>query len=177
MSWRFLASSTPSALSQSSAASAFKSAANRITGAYNDCGLADNVSATHAYLGSTSTAIGVTNTGSCGTSDKVNVVGFGTLPSGYLGMTCWRTMSSTVFEADLKLNKAYYHWYTSKPSSCSAKWSVTAAATHEFGHLYGLAHVSETYHPSLTMSPIIKACQASEATLGLGDVRGLNSLY
>lgn len=177
VSWRFLASSTPSGVSQSSAASAFRSAANRITGAYNDCGLADSVSATNAYLGTISTAIGVTNTGSCATSDKNNVVGFGSLPSGYLGMTCFRTMSSTVFEADMKLNKAYYHWYTSKPSPCSARWSVTAAATHEFGHLFGLGHVSETYHPSLTMSPIIRACQSSEATLGLGDVRGLNSLY
>jgi predicted Zn-dependent protease len=64
-----------------------------------------------------------------------------------------------------------------KPSTCSSRFSVEAVATHEFGHAFGLGHVSETYHPSLTMSSVIRACQGSESTLGLGDVRGLNALY
>jgi predicted Zn-dependent protease len=105
------------------------------------------------------------------------VVGFGTPPSGYLGMTCWWTMSGIIFESDMRLNKAYYHFYVNKPSSCSNRYSIEAVATHEFGHAFGLAHVSETYHPSLTMSTVIRSCQASESTLGLGDVRGLNALY
>jgi predicted Zn-dependent protease len=70
-----------------------------------------------------------------------------------------------------------YHFYVNKPSSCSNRYSIEAVATHEFGHAFGLAHVSETYHPSLTMSTVIRSCQASESTLGLGDVRGLNALY
>jgi hypothetical protein len=105
------------------------------------------------------------------------VVGFGTPPSGYLGMTCWWTMSGIIFESDMRLNKAYYHFYVNKPSSCSNRYSIEAVVTHEFGHAFGLAHVSETYHPSLTMSTVIRSCQASESTLGLGDVRGLNALY
>jgi Matrixin len=174
--WSFQASSTPS-MSQSSAATTLKSAANHITSGYNSCGLADNIGATNSYLGTTSTGSGISTSAGCTGTDGKNVVSFGTLPNGYLGMTCWWSMSSTTFEADVKLNKAYYQWYMSKPSVCAATWSVNAAATHEFGHVFGLAHVSETYHPTLTMSTTIWACQGSESTLGLGDVKGLNSLY
>jgi predicted Zn-dependent protease len=57
------------------------------------------------------------------------------------------------------------------------KYSVEGVGTHEFGHAFGLAHVSESSHPALTMSPVIQACQASETTLGLGDIQGLEAKY
>ena len=176
-SWWFQSGSTPSAFTASAAAGAFKRAIGHISGAYNNCSLADRVSATQTYMGATSRATNITSSASCGSRDSKNVVGFGTLPNGYLGMTCWWTMNGAPVEADLKLNKAYYRWYVTKPSTCSSRWSVETAATHEFGHLFGLGHVSETYHPNLTMSPVIRACQSSEVTLGLGDVRGLEALY
>jgi hypothetical protein len=175
--WRFASATTPSNLTVSGAEGSLKSAANHITNGYNNCGLADNISATNAYLGRTSSAPNITNSAGCSTSDGKSVVGFGALPKGYLGMTCWWTMNGVPTEADLKLNKYYYRWYVSKPSSCSSMWSIKGAATHEFGHIFGLGHVSETYHPKLTMSPTIYSCQGSESTLGLGDIRGLNSLY
>jgi predicted Zn-dependent protease len=92
-------------------------------------------------------------------------------------MTCWWTYNGRVVESDVKLNKAYYRWYINRPYGCYRKWSIEAAATHEFGHVFGMGHVSEGYHGALTMSPIIKACQSSETTLGLGDVVGLRALY
>ena len=68
-------------------------------------------------------------------------------------------------------------WIVNIGGDCRSKYSVEAAATHEFGHAFGLGHVSESLHPALTMSPVIAACQSSETTLGLGDVRGLEAKY
>ncbi len=175
--WRFRASSRPKGFSSSGVAAALVRAVTNITHGDNNCGLSDAISATAWYRGTTSRAPNISSGGGCGGRDGYNVVGFGTLPSGYLGLTCWWTYSGRVVETDIKLNKAYYHWYINRPSGCSYKWSIEAAATHEFGHAFGLAHVSEKYHPSLTMSPLIKACQSSEKTLGLGDVLGLRSIY
>jgi hypothetical protein len=177
MAWYFYAASTPTNLTQSGAATAFRNAANHITGAYNNCSLADNVGATNSYLGYTSKAQNISSTGGCGARDGVSVVGFRGLPSGYLAVTCWWSMNGATIEADMALNKAYYKWYTTKPSTCSSMWDTETTATHEFGHAFGLAHVSQTYHPTLTMHPVMMACQQQERTLGLGDIRGLEYLY
>ena len=63
------------------------------------------------------------------------------------------------------------------PSGCSNRYGVEAVATHEFGHVFGLGHVSETNHPTLTMSTAAGACSNAPYSLGLGDVRALRSLY
>ena len=177
LNWRFKASSRPKGWSSSGTAAVLARAASNITNGRNDCGLPDAISATNLYRGTTSRAPNIGSGGGCRGRDGYNVVGFGTLPSGYLGLTCWWTYNGRIVEADIKLNKAYYHWYIKRPSGCTRKWSVEAAATHEFGHAFGMAHVSEASHPSLTMSPVIKACQSSEKTLGWGDLRGLQSQY
>jgi hypothetical protein len=175
--WRFQASSRPKGFNAAGTAYALRRAAFNIVAGDNNCGLSDLISATHWYRGTTSRRPNISSGGSCLSRDRVNTVGFGTLPSGYLGMTCWWIYDGRVVEADIKLNKAYYRWYINRPSGCYRKWSIEAAATHEFGHAFGLGHVSEGQHASLTMSPIIKACQSSEKTLGLGDVVGLRALY
>ncbi|HEY3211230.1 MAG TPA: matrixin family metalloprotease [Actinomycetota bacterium] len=175
--WRFQASSRPNGFSASGTADAFRRAALNIVRGDNNCGLPDAISASQWYRGTTSRAPNISSGAGCLGRDGYNVVGFGTLPSGYLGMTCWWTYNGRIVETDVKLNKAYYRWYINRPSGCSYKWSIEAAATHEFGHAFGLGHVSEAQHPSLTMSPVIKACQESEKTLGLGDVVGLKALY
>jgi hypothetical protein len=175
--WRFRAGSRPKGWSSTGTAAALARAANNITNGRNNCGLADAIGATNSYRGTTSSAPNISPGGRCRGRDGRNVVGFGTLPSGYLGMTCWWSYNGRIVEADIKLNKAYYHWYLKRPSGCTRRWSVEAAATHEFGHAFGMAHVSESLHPRLTMSPIIRACQSSERTLGWGDLRGLQAQY
>jgi hypothetical protein len=175
--WYFYAASRPKGSDTTRVASALRRGADNIVTGHNTCGLPDLIGARHAYQGTTSRAPNISSSAWCKGRDGRNVVGFGTLPSGYLGMSCWWTYGGKVVEADILLNKAYYRWYINRPWGCRGKWSIPAAATHEFGHVFGLGHVSESAHPGLTMSPYIRACQSSETNLGLGDVLGLRSLY
>ncbi|HXF57504.1 MAG TPA: matrixin family metalloprotease [Actinomycetota bacterium] len=174
--WYFQARSTPSYLSASAAEATFRTAVRSVVHARNDCGLAVDVGARSLYRGRTGAAPNISSSGTCTQRDGRNVVGFGKLPSGYLGLSCWWASGSMV-EADMKLNSAAFRWVTSVPAGCRDRWHVGAVAAHEFGHIFGLAHVSEKAHPNLTMSQRIRPCQASELTLGLGDVRALRSLY
>ena len=175
--WYYKASSTPDGISDSDAEGALRRAGDNITHADNDCGLSDKVSATIAYQGTTSKGTNIGSDGGCNAKDGKNVAAFGDLPSAYLGITCWWSRNGSNTESDLKLNKTDYGWYINKPNNCSGKWGVESAATHEFGHVFGLLSVSESLHPALTMSMIIGACQGSEKTLGLGDIDGLQALY
>ena len=176
-SWYFNGASTPSGISQAAAAGALKAAANNITTANNDCSLPDLVSAKNAYKGTTTLTPNISDAASCLSSDGKSVIGFGTLPSTYVGYTCWWTVGNSTVEADIKLDKAHYTWYVTKPAGCSNEWDVQAVATHEFGHAFGLGDLSEATHGNLTMSTVINACQNSEDTLGLGDVLGLQAKY
>jgi hypothetical protein len=107
------------------------------------------------------------------------VAGFGTLPSGSLGMTCVSYVPQDgrekPMESDTRVNKARYRW-TTRPQarSCHGSYDLESTISHERGHTFGLGHVSETYHPNLTMSPDTKGpCRSSKRTLGRGDVLGL----
>jgi len=181
--WWFRASTVPSGYDAGNVETALRRGVQHITNSYNNCGLGDAVSATAAYQGRTSTATNIVSTTSsvtCGKNDGKNVVAFGALPSQYLGITCyWYDGNKHAIEADVKLNGAYHKWFTGNavPSGCSNRFSIESTATHEFGHVFGLAHVSESSHGNLTMSPVMGPCTMSPATLGKGDVLGLRSLY
>ena len=176
MSWSFKASSTPAALSRDAARRAIKTGAAHITQAFNDCGRADQVSATSRLAGSTSLSPNIGSNSTCHSPDGHNVVGFGDLSGSQLGLTCWWFRGSTTVEADIKLNKRDFSW-TTTVAGCSDQYVVQAVATHEFGHAFGLAHVSEANHGNLTMSTSMFACDNSPSTLGLGDMLGLEVRY
>ena len=169
-------STAPSGVSSDAAVSALRAAATNVIRGDNDCGISANITATAAYQGSTTSSANISTSGGCGSSDGRNVVDFGTLPSGYLALTCWWTNGSSTIESDVRLNKSNYGWVISS-SGCSNKFVIEGVATHEFGHVFGMGHVSESTHGKLTMSPTMYACQNSESTLGLGDVRGLEAKY
>jgi hypothetical protein len=175
--WYFNSASTPSGISVTDAVRALRHAASNITRARNSCGLADRVSAQASYLGATARNAGVGSSNSCQASDGRNVVSFGNLAGGTVGYTCWWSSGETTVEADFKLNKHDYGWTVDVGSGCRNKFGIQDLATHEFGHVFGLGHVGEASHGNLTMSPVIRPCQNSETTLGLGDVRGLEALY
>jgi hypothetical protein len=175
--WFFQRGSTPGNMSRRRVTSALRRAAVNITGARNSCGLADRVSATTSYRGRTTRAPDIGAGSGCLARDGRSVVGFGDLRSSDLAYTCWWTQGGRAVEADVKLNRQEYRWTVKIGSGCSGSYSVEAVATHEFGHVWGLGHVSESSHGNLTMSPVIRPCQRSERTLGLGDVRGLEAKY
>lgn len=175
--WRFQASSIPSGITKTGAESALRRAVRNVTSSRNSCGLADRVDARARYLGRTNRRPNIHADAGCGTPDGRSVVGFGKLPPEDLALTCYWTRDHATVEADIVLNKDVYGWTVQIGTLCLAKWSVEAVATHEAGHVFGLGHVTETDHGNLTMSTLILPCQSSEATLGLGDVRGLRQKY
>jgi hypothetical protein len=181
--WRYQSSSKPSYLPGPATLQALRDAAVNITHATNLCGHPDNVSATSNYLGTTSVDTGISNLNACLGADSDSVTGFGNL-DGALGTACTYSMpdgsgGDFAFEGDVKLNKFDgVTWYISGVTSCSGDWSVEAVATHERGHTFGLAHVSEDTHGNLTMSTDNNGtCQNQESNLGKGDWLGLEFWY
>jgi hypothetical protein len=174
--WRFRQSSVPAGLNRADVLAIIKKSFRNVVNARNDCGLADRVSATQQYLGTTSRRPNVTRAGGCGTNDGYNTVGFGPLDGYYSGYTCIWWIGNEVIEADMKLDTDTAWALTM--ASCNAELMMEALVTHEVGHAYNLGHVAENNHGRLTMSVYIdQLCGNQEATLGLGDVRGLESMY
>lgn len=66
---------------------------------------------------------------------------------------------------------------------CEARVSLTAVATHELGHVWGLAHSCERdedcapWLAEATMHWQVPVCDTSDSTLATDDVDGLRSLY
>lgn len=181
--WRFRASSTPLGMRKATAESQLRAAVRSITAARNDCGLPDRVNARAVYLGRTHLRPSVRSDGGCGGLDGHNVVGFGPLPDRIAGLTCTTyTVPSRgrgrAIESDVLLNKRLA-WALQR-ATCSPRADevmLRSVATHEFGHVFGLAHVRESTHGRLTMSEAIGPCDGSAFTLGRGDVLGLERLY
>jgi len=168
--WAFNSSSTPSYLGQAKVRDVLKRSFSNITSARNDCGMPDNVSATHTYLGTTGAPA------RCGRRDFQNVVGFHRLEFGVLAVTCYWISNNRIVEADVQINSRE-RWALSM-SDCVDELILEATMTHEAGHVFGLDHVGEGKHGQLTMSPFLNGlCDVSEVTLGRGDVLGLQALY
>jgi hypothetical protein len=168
--WSFNASSTPGYLNKNGVRNVLNKSFSNITTAHNNCGMADKVSATHTFLGTTDTA---TN---CMKRDMHNVVGFHRLAAGVLAVTCYWTRNGHMVEADIQINNR--ESWTLSLSGCFKEVMLEATMTHEAGHVFGLNHVGERKHGRLTMSPFVDGpCQNSESTLGKGDILGLEAIY
>ena len=169
--WSFRASSTPAGLGRKATAAVLRKSFSNIVNANNDCGRADNVSATYDYLGTTSRAP------NCSRRDGHNVVGFARLPYGVLAVTCFWMHKGHMTEADMQINNRE-SWALTMAGCHGGMPLLESTITHEAGHVFGLDHVGERRHGRLTMSPYLDGpCNDNEATLGLGDMLGLEALY
>jgi hypothetical protein len=177
LKWWYKSASTPSYLATNGVVGKIKDSFDNMTGAHNDCGLLDTVSATAAYQGTTTTSPNINKRGYCNPSDGKNVIGFGRLPAGILAVTCiWTGSGGHIREADIRMN-SNFDWELS-PANCYYEELVEPTMTHEIGHAFGMGHVGEKKHGRLTMSTTSDGpCSNSESSLGWGDVRGMHHLY
>ena len=174
--------SIPSELRKRSAVLAIRKGGRNIYNTRNSCGFRDRVPARLIYTGNTRSSANINSNATCSRQNGKSVIGFGTLPRNYTSFYCMVTGArpgpDRPIANDVRLNKASKTWTTNPKGRCGGRWDVESTVTHERGHTFGLAHVSERRHGKLTMSPDSEgACQASERTLGRGDVLGLARKY
>jgi hypothetical protein len=146
----------------------------------NTCGRPRLRTPSSRYLGHTSAKPNIAATRSrvtCGSFNTRNVVGFGGLPGGLLGWTCywWSSGSGRMIGADMRIDNGKY-LSTHLPKTCTNKWDLEGTVTHEWGHAYGLAHTGSG-HQNLTMQHLLAPCSTYARTLGLGDWLGMNTMY
>lgn len=167
--WRY----NPSGAKVSKVA-AFQRGAEAWTGTITACGQTVQSAAVQEYLGTTKQQPSVTADGGCGTSNSTSVVGWGTLPSKTLAVTCiWSFTDGVAFETDQRYSTSH-RWGST--STCSGnRFDLRGIATHEWGHSYGLGHTAQ--QSGLVMKPSSMVCDTAQRTLGLGDVRGIAALY
>jgi hypothetical protein len=117
----------------------------------------------------------VTSTGTCGTFNNHNSIGWGALPTGTLGVTCTKYSNSLVVESDTKFSTSAA-WFISAGTSCTgSKADFQGVVTHEFGHTLGLAHALQT--SDQTMKPNAGDCDLLMRKLGWGDQVGASVNY
>lgn len=177
--WTFDQRSTPRHLTKARAIRALRAGAANITGGRNDCGLARVSTVGSAYAGTSSVSPDIAATGnnvSCGDYNTSNSVDFGTLPRGIYGWTCfWWDSSGAMVAADMRISDSPAV-VTSVPKGCRNRFDLQSIATHEWGHAFGLGHVSAS-NRNLTMPPLLISCSGDQRTLGLGDYKGIEALY
>lgn len=156
-----------------SGAATIRSGADAWTGAIATCGRKVTSSASERLAGNTTQATGVTAAGGCGTSSGASVVGWGSLPSGTLAVTCVWSRSGVAVEVDQRYTTGQ-QWNTA--TTCSGpRFDLRGVATHEWGHAFGLGHTAQ--NSGLVMKPAATTCETGQRTLGLGDLRGIDALY
>jgi hypothetical protein len=156
---------------------AVRAAATSVDQGRNSCGLTGDLALSQRYSGETIRDAGINADGTCGDRDDRNVVAFGRLDGGLLALTClWWSRGRTV-EADVRISDAQGMFTLNPDGGCTGSWDLQGTLTHEFGHVFGLGHVSYAEHGELTMSDGLPACSSSFRSLGLGDYETLRNQY
>lgn len=173
--WQLNSASTPAYLQPNIAEQAIVEGASNLARGTNDCGLRPLTGVAQEYQGTT------TRRANCEGPDGQSIVDFGARPKETLATACWwytvEGDTKSVFEADIRFQNDPGTFYNIQPLSCREGYALAGVATHEFGHAFGLAHVSEERFPHQTMSPMAPKCSYDQGTLGRGDWLGLRDLY
>lgn len=183
----------PAGISTTTVTASLKQAVGWITTSYNDCGYADEVSASATYKGVSTYESDMTTSGgktTCGDGsldgrDGKSVVDFGNIDdngSPPLAMECtWSIPApfadNNIIESDIRFDVVDFDWTNAPGSGCSNSYDLRSVAVHEFGHSFGMGHVSEASHGWLTMSTNVSPCSTYQRTLGKGDVLSLRNTY
>lgn len=88
----------------------------------------------------------------------------------------WTDALGNIVHFDIALNSSL-PWTIARPENCGPSgpaYDVQSAAAHLAGHVYGLGHNDGC---NLTMNPTIRPGETIKATLGQGDIRGIQSKY
>jgi hypothetical protein len=179
--WRFNNDNVPSNLGSRKSLGAVKTGMRVITESRNDCGMDDRVSAATEYLGATSRPASLC-TGQ-EVADQMNVVEFGALGGGLLGLACAEYTATspagpwTVVESDVRFNKATRWTLSPDAKGCNARYDLIGVAAHETGHVFGLKHAPGVGGLNQTMAASTVACNGGTRTLGRGDVLVLRDRY
>jgi hypothetical protein len=175
--WYLKQDTVPAGLSIANVANAVEEGTQSITATRNKCGMADVVPITQFYGGNTTTW-GNFSGEYCAPSDGHNVTDFGGLGGSTIAATCtWLNEAGVAGSSDLRFNQGL-GWMPNGSGTCGGfRYVIRSVTAHERGHTFGIAHVSEAGHPTLTMSTLIEACSDGEFWLGKGDVNGLDARY
>ena len=175
--WRYHAASTPKRFGKLKALGQIKAGMSNMRTGHNDCGKHGRFRASSKYLGVSRRGPDIrVNDGqvSCGKLNKTNKVGWGSLPRGLLGWTCyWWRSGGKMIATDMRISRSSLV-VLQFPRSCRNRYDLQSLSTHEWGHSWGLGHVRNDH---LTMHHFLPACTPAFRTLGLGDWRGMRKLY
>ncbi|OII39844.1 hypothetical protein BIV02_01830 [Curtobacterium sp. MMLR14_014] len=153
---------------------ALRKGANAWNGTISACDRTVTSTAKNDYLRLATQKPNLTKDGGCSQNNGYNVMGWGKLPTGTLGVTCvWFDGNGNAREADQRYATGF-KW--SSTATCSgARFDTQVVATHEWGHLYGLDHVKTG--TGQVMEPSGGYCELDGRTLGRGDMTGISTLY
>ncbi|USQ83543.1 matrixin family metalloprotease [Streptomyces phaeoluteigriseus] len=171
----------PGNLAPDDARRAFEDAIGTITASRNDCGFGDTVTAKARFLSRTGNEADIDRDARCLARDGLSVWDAGDLSAGVVATTCsWSRAvpggPDALREADVRFNTRDHTFTDRLTDTCSNTYDLRSVATHEAGHVFGLAHVGQS-HESQTMFTNSFVCSTTARTLGRGDVLGLRALY
>lgn len=118
--------------------------------------------------------------------DDVQAIGWGPISDTYgsdtLAVTVyWYSRAKVggfnkVLHFDMMFNTAYSWALSGAGESCggAGAFDVANVATHEAGHVYGMAHNNDC---NLTMNPTATEGETIKSTLATGDKKGIQALY
>jgi hypothetical protein len=179
--WRINDTTIPGYLDQVGVVAAIRSAATTVDTGRNDCGLPLELGTQEMFLGGTGRVAEVATNGGCGQQDGTSTVSFGKLNQGLLAVTCiwWFNdqAGGRSVEADILVDDTPGLFFLNTPAGCSGQWDLEGTITHEFGHVFGLGHVSYAQHGQLTMTDGLPDCSTAYRGLGLGDYLTLRQHY